>query len=57
MDIPTSSAISQKVSQRFPWIMFFTWAARGSDLEVEGWPDCSSSSTEVLPFLKRLNHS
>jgi hypothetical protein len=36
--------------------IFFTWTIRGSDLEVEAQPDYSSSSIEVLPFLKRLNH-
>jgi hypothetical protein len=57
MDISTSSAASQTVISRFPWIMVFTWAIRGLDLEAECQPDHSSSFVEVLPFLKHLNHS
>jgi hypothetical protein len=57
MDIPTSSATSRTVSRRFSRIMFVTWAIHVSDFEVEGRPDRSSSSIEVLQFLKRLNHS
>jgi hypothetical protein len=48
LDIPASFAASWALSQRFPWITFFTWAIRGSNLEVEGWPDHSPSSIEVL---------
>jgi hypothetical protein len=40
--------------------MFFAWATRGMDLEAEGRPEHSSSSSspsaEVLQFLKYLNH-
>jgi hypothetical protein len=56
VDIPTSSATSWTVSRQFPQIMFFTWVIRSSDLEVESQPDRSSSSVELLLFLKRLNH-
>jgi hypothetical protein len=52
MDIPTSSATSQRVNRRFPWIMSFTLAIRGLDLEVEGWPDHLLASIKVLPFFK-----
>jgi hypothetical protein len=55
MDIPVSSATSRTVSRRFTQMMFFTWAIRISDPEVEDQPYRSSSFVEVLPFLKSLN--
>jgi len=34
----------------FPWMTSFTWAVKVSFLKVEGWPDLSSSSVEVVPL-------
>jgi len=57
MLMPTSSATSRTVKRRFPRITERTLSTRSSFDNVEGRPGLGSSSTDILPSLKRLNHS
>ena len=57
MLMPISSAASLTVKQRFPQITAWTLTTWSSFVDVEGRPGLGSSPTEILPSLKRLNHS
>ena len=56
-EIPTSSATSWTVKQRFERMTSRTFATLWSVFDVDGRPECGSSSTEVQPSLKRFHHS
>jgi len=53
MLMPTSSATSRTVTRRFPR----TLLTLSSFVDVEDRPGLGSSPTDILPSLKRLNHS
>jgi len=55
--MPTLSATSRTVKQRYPQITAQTVSTWLSFVHVEGRPGLGSSLTDILPSLKTLNHS
>ena len=55
-DVPVISEISSLVRQWSAWTAWRTSATFSSVLLMEGWPQCSWSSTDISPILKWLTH-
>jgi len=57
MLMPTSSTTFRTVKRRFTRITARTLSTWLSFVDVEDRPGLGSSPTDILPSLKRLNHS